>query len=299
MRYEEDYESTQAVSPTFNAFHERLARDVVARFDLHGKRGGRDRLRPGRVRHHARRAGRESRATASIGCIRDPGRRGQGDVRQGLLRRALRPPAPGLRLLQDDARARPRYRRDAAERTAHDRRSARDGGAVHDPGGDADPEAARVLGHLLRALLVLEPRLAGARLPDRRLRSDRRLDRLRRSVRADRGAARHGHEPDPCERGAARGARRRGRELRRSRHRGPGALARLARASASRRPKDRAVGRRLQGGGVPHHPRSQGRHRLRGRHQPAPPRHLHRRHRPTDRRRPRSSPSTAPTSSWS
>ena len=25
MRYEDDYESTQAVSPTFNAFHERLA----------------------------------------------------------------------------------------------------------------------------------------------------------------------------------------------------------------------------------------------------------------------------------
>ncbi|MGH6902272.1 MAG: class I SAM-dependent methyltransferase [Geminicoccaceae bacterium] len=38
MRYEEDYESTQAVSPTFNAFHERLARDVIARFALHGKR---------------------------------------------------------------------------------------------------------------------------------------------------------------------------------------------------------------------------------------------------------------------
>jgi hypothetical protein len=37
MRYEEDYESTQAVSPTFNAFHERLARDMIARFDLHGK----------------------------------------------------------------------------------------------------------------------------------------------------------------------------------------------------------------------------------------------------------------------
>ena len=30
--------STQAVSPTFNAFHERLARDLIARFDLHGKR---------------------------------------------------------------------------------------------------------------------------------------------------------------------------------------------------------------------------------------------------------------------
>ena len=38
MSYEEDYESTQAVSPIFNAFHERLARDLTLRFDLHGKR---------------------------------------------------------------------------------------------------------------------------------------------------------------------------------------------------------------------------------------------------------------------
>ena len=38
MRYRDDYESTQAVSPTFNAFHERLARDLIGRFDLHGKR---------------------------------------------------------------------------------------------------------------------------------------------------------------------------------------------------------------------------------------------------------------------
>ncbi|HEX6113149.1 MAG TPA: class I SAM-dependent methyltransferase [Geminicoccaceae bacterium] len=38
MRYADDYESTQAVSPTFNAFHERLARDLIERFDLHGKR---------------------------------------------------------------------------------------------------------------------------------------------------------------------------------------------------------------------------------------------------------------------
>jgi 2-polyprenyl-3-methyl-5-hydroxy-6-metoxy-1,4-benzoquinol methylase len=37
MRYQEDYESTQAVTPTFNAFHERLARDLIERFDLHGK----------------------------------------------------------------------------------------------------------------------------------------------------------------------------------------------------------------------------------------------------------------------
>jgi len=34
MRYEEDYESTQTVSPTFNRFHERLARDLIERFDL-------------------------------------------------------------------------------------------------------------------------------------------------------------------------------------------------------------------------------------------------------------------------
>jgi hypothetical protein len=38
MRYRDDYESTQAVSPTFNAFHERLARDLIARFELRGKR---------------------------------------------------------------------------------------------------------------------------------------------------------------------------------------------------------------------------------------------------------------------
>jgi len=37
VEYEDDYESTQAVSPTFNRFHERLARELVERFDLHGK----------------------------------------------------------------------------------------------------------------------------------------------------------------------------------------------------------------------------------------------------------------------
>jgi SAM-dependent methyltransferase len=38
MRYEEDYESTQTVSPTFNRFHEGLARDLIERFDLRHKR---------------------------------------------------------------------------------------------------------------------------------------------------------------------------------------------------------------------------------------------------------------------
>jgi SAM-dependent methyltransferase len=38
MRYQEDYESTQAVSPTFNRFHDHLARDLIERFDLRGKK---------------------------------------------------------------------------------------------------------------------------------------------------------------------------------------------------------------------------------------------------------------------
>jgi len=37
MQYQDDYESTQAVSPTFNRFHDRLAKELVDRFDLHGK----------------------------------------------------------------------------------------------------------------------------------------------------------------------------------------------------------------------------------------------------------------------
>ncbi|MGK9236311.1 class I SAM-dependent methyltransferase [Inquilinus limosus] len=36
--YSDAYEETQGFSPTFNAFHERLARDLIARHDLHGKR---------------------------------------------------------------------------------------------------------------------------------------------------------------------------------------------------------------------------------------------------------------------
>ena len=35
--YSGRYESTQAYSPTFNAFHRRLAQDMIDRFDLHGK----------------------------------------------------------------------------------------------------------------------------------------------------------------------------------------------------------------------------------------------------------------------
>jgi hypothetical protein len=38
MSYEEDYESTQTVSPTFNRFHEGLARDLIERFALRGKK---------------------------------------------------------------------------------------------------------------------------------------------------------------------------------------------------------------------------------------------------------------------
>lgn len=37
LDYQEDYEATQAHSPTFNSFHERLAKDMVERYHLHGK----------------------------------------------------------------------------------------------------------------------------------------------------------------------------------------------------------------------------------------------------------------------
>ena len=38
VQYTGDYEETQGFSPAFNAFHERLATDLVERFDLHGKK---------------------------------------------------------------------------------------------------------------------------------------------------------------------------------------------------------------------------------------------------------------------
>ena len=38
VRYDREYDGTQAFSPTFNAFHEHLARDLIERYDLHGKR---------------------------------------------------------------------------------------------------------------------------------------------------------------------------------------------------------------------------------------------------------------------
>lgn len=38
LDYAVDYESTQAFSPTFNRFHERLANDLVARYGLRGKK---------------------------------------------------------------------------------------------------------------------------------------------------------------------------------------------------------------------------------------------------------------------
>lgn len=37
MHYADGYEATQAFSPTFNAFHERLARELIHRYDLTGK----------------------------------------------------------------------------------------------------------------------------------------------------------------------------------------------------------------------------------------------------------------------
>ncbi|MGE3164870.1 MAG: class I SAM-dependent methyltransferase [Planctomycetota bacterium] len=38
QHYSEEYEETQGFSPTFNRFHERLAKELIERYDLHGKR---------------------------------------------------------------------------------------------------------------------------------------------------------------------------------------------------------------------------------------------------------------------
>ncbi len=62
---------------------------------------------------------------------------------------------------------------------------------------------------------------------------------------------------------------------------GPGALAGRPARGQGRRQARRALGRRLQGGGLPDHDRRDRRAVvLRGRRQPASERHLHRRHRP-------------------
>ena len=230
------------------------------------------------------------------------GRRGSpaGDLRQGL----LRPGATAhlrarLRLLQDDARARPRHRARscaACAATIGDRPRGR--GVLHDPRDHADPGAARLLGHLLRALLVLQPGRARAALPPSPASIRSTSGRLRRPVRADRRAARHGPRP---------AARRTSSRPRRSRPRSsafadgvaarPRALARLARASAAGAGQQTV----LWGGGskavaflttlgigdeiayaVDINPQALG--------------HLHRRHRPADRGARASSPTTGPTS---
>ena len=61
---------------------------------------------------------------------------------------------------------------------------------LRDPRGEHRPRKPRLLGHLLRTLLVLQPRITGPALPLVRLRSSRRVHRLRRSVSAHRGEAR-------------------------------------------------------------------------------------------------------------
>jgi len=38
VRYDQAYDGTQSFSPTFNAFHKRLADDLIARYDLQGKK---------------------------------------------------------------------------------------------------------------------------------------------------------------------------------------------------------------------------------------------------------------------
>ncbi len=177
MRYEEDYE----FDPDRVADLQPLPRGPGARSDRALRSApqapGRGRLRPGRVLGHAGRDGRQSRLRLRPGASR-PARRRADDLHQGFLWPRLSRPRARLRLLQDDAGARPRQRAVPARHAPGDGRPARGGDLLHDPRGHPDPRAARVLGRLLRALLLLQPGRARPPLPARRLRSDRRLVRL-------------------------------------------------------------------------------------------------------------------------
>ena len=282
MSYDEDYESTQTVSPTFNRFHERLARDLIGRFDLHGRT----------IVEVGCGQGEFITMLAEIGGNRGFGfdRVNRGDGGSPAVTFVKDFYGPAYAHLEPDFVC--------CKMTLEH---------VHDTGaflrsmrhaiGDRPeaviflmiPEVTRILelrafwDVYLRALLLLQPGRARPPLPDRRLRSDRRLVRLRQSVCADRREARYRQQPDARERAAGRGAGAQGQRVRQRRRGRSGALARLARAAPPAPPEDRALGRRLQGGGVPHHARHRRRDRLHRRSQPQALGHLHRRHRPRHR----------------
>ena len=89
MRYDEDYESTQTVSPTFNRFHERLARDLIARFDLSGRTIVEVGCGQGEFITMLAELG-GNRGYGFDRVNRGAGRQPGGDLRQGFLRRRLR-----------------------------------------------------------------------------------------------------------------------------------------------------------------------------------------------------------------
>ena len=257
--YEDDYESTQAVSPTFNRFHERLAREPDRALRPARQEGGRDRLRPGRVHHDARRARRQPRLRLRPGDPRRPAATGKVTLVKDFYAERyshLRPDFVCCKMTLEHVHDVARVPRAACARTVGDRPRGR--GLLHDPGDHADPRACARSGTSTTSTARTSAR-ARSRAPfrHRRLRPARGLDRLRRPVRADRGAARRRQRRrrSPNEQPPAALARQ-GRGLRPRRRRGPRALARLARRAARAPGKqDRALGRRLQGGGLPHHAR--------------------------------------------
>ena len=200
--YSSNCEESQGFSPTFNSFAKKLAQRWIDRYDLRNKE------------------------ILEIGCGKGEflvlmcelgNNRGIGiDPSYQPDRNPSKPLPPGLRFIQDhysrkvfapDGRLRdvPPYARAhrpdrpvSALDPQHDRRPPRHPGALRAPRRLPRYEGRRLLGHLLRALLLFQPRLAGPAIPPVWLRADRARSRLQRSVPPDRRPPHQGHfHPGP------------------------------------------------------------------------------------------------------
>jgi SAM-dependent methyltransferase len=285
MRYEDDYESTQAVSPTFNAFHERLARDLIERFDLHGKKVIELGCGQGEFVPMLAELG-DNEGYGFDRVIRQPGRTGKVTFIKDLYADPYRDLAPDFvccKMTLEHVHDVSHFLR-GLRRTVGDRPESVVFFMI--------PEVTRILN--LRAFWDIYYEHCSYWSPGSLARAFRIAGFDPIKVWTDYGdqyvliaAKALGLDPrerrGSAQRGAARGARRQGAKLRPRRRRGSRALAAVARRAAPRRAQDGPLGRRLQGRGIPHHARRPGRRRLRGRHQPAAQRHLHRRRRPADR----------------
>ena len=202
--YSPRYEKTQHYSKCFDDWARRLAEYLVDKYGLRDKRIIEIGCGKGRVPEADLRARGEHRDRNRPGlrggapCLR------AGDARAGLLQRGLPRSQRGCGLLPAHAGTYPantRVRRDGAAR-----RGFRHARLFRGTRRDAHPPRVRLLGHPLRALLVLLAAVPRAALRRLRLPDSRNHARLRRPVPLAHGHARAARHP-PAQRG--RGKRRR------------------------------------------------------------------------------------------